>query len=486
MFTGQDTLGSIESSLQQQIGKIQALEDSIEGQQADIARLRRADIDDFRELARLKLGSVSGKDMLARLDKAERRALELMKRREATKKSVDGELAAIGDRLAELARKRTEQAQAADRAAAAIEDAEAATVARLNESSDYAARMDQAKALERQAVHAAEKAAQSEQEEDQKGDSYRADPLFMYLWNRHYSLPAYTASGLISWLDGKVARLISYDTARANYARLHELPIRLRGHADKLSAEAEAAVAAVKAVYADARTADGIDALDADLAREHQTLDQIDEEIRDAEAEQQELLSRKGAFAAGDDEDTKQAVEYLAGEYSRDDLMQLLQEAIATPLPEDDAIVGRIIRRLQERQDLEATLGQLKETLAVNNDQLIELREVRDQFKQQRYEGRGSVFADGALIGMVLSEFLNGALGRGGLWDEINRQQRTRRRSRSDSDWGPWGGGSNSRGGWGDIFRKGGRGGRGGGFGTGGGFGGGGSGGGGFRTGGSF
>ena len=57
-------------------------------------------------------------------------------------------------------------------------------------------------------MHADEKAARSEEEKLQKGEAYRNDRLFMYLWRRDFGLPGYRAWPLARWLDGKVARII--------------------------------------------------------------------------------------------------------------------------------------------------------------------------------------------------------------------------------------------------------------------------------------
>ncbi len=76
----------------------------------------------------------------------------------------------------------------------------------------------------------------------------------MYLWDRQYGLPGYKACGLTRWLDGKVARLIGFADARANYARLNEIPERLREHAAALKAQAESEFAALKHLDEAART----------------------------------------------------------------------------------------------------------------------------------------------------------------------------------------------------------------------------------------
>jgi uncharacterized membrane protein YgcG len=180
-------------------------------------------------------------------------------------------------------------------------------------------------------------------------------------------------------------------------------------------------------------------------------------------------------------------VELLAAELRQDDIMELRRQALSTPFPDDDLIVGRLLRREDEARMLQAALEGLKGSLAQHQERLRELRALRADFRRQRYDRAGSAFSDGALIALMLGNFLNGMLDRQTLWKIFKEQQRYRP-PRTDPTFGSggfgrgtvWGdaglgdilGGRPGRGGWGG----------GGGFGTGGGFGGGG----GFTTGGGF
>jgi len=71
---------------------------------------------------------------------------------------------------------------AAATAAAKVDAAQARTQARLDADPSYQAQRGRAQEAERTARHAAEKARLSAEELSQKGESYRGDPLFMYLW----------------------------------------------------------------------------------------------------------------------------------------------------------------------------------------------------------------------------------------------------------------------------------------------------------------
>jgi hypothetical protein len=301
----------------------------------------------------------------------------------------------------------------------------------------------------------------------------------MYLWQRDYGLPAYTARPLLRWLDGKVAQLIGFADARANFARLNEIPERLREHAERLKATAEREFVALKVLDTAAQQADGIPALEAQLASEQAKLDAIDARIEAAEADHQALQARKAAYATGEDEHTRKAVEYLAAELRRDDLAELRRAVLATPFPDDDLIVNRLLQRADETRELEASLESLKQTLGQYRRRLGELEAVRTDFKRHHYDRTGSTFSDGALIATLLNSFLSGMLDRGMLWKVLQEQQRYRPQ-RSDPSFGSGGFGRGSvwTGGLGGIPGRGGR--------SGGVFGGGPGRGGGFRTGGGF
>jgi hypothetical protein len=484
MISGRQTLVSIEETIAEERSKTDTVGQRVEALSASLVELQKADARDYRELAKVRLDHLAGGQLLQHLDQTEQQVLALLERRETAVAELAGRINAAEAARTALEAERSTQASDVDRAAEAVDEAEARTQAKLDADPAYQDQRQRAQEAERTAMHAEEKAASSEQEKEQKGEAYRSDPLFMYLWERSYGLPAYRANPLFRWLDGKVARLIGFTDARANYARLNEIPRRLREHADGLAAASEAQFQALRAMDTKARGADGIPALEEQLEQQQGKLDAIDQRIEAAETEHQALLAQKAAFASGEDEHTRKAVEYLAAELGRDDLMELRREALATPFPDDDLIVSRMLQRDDERRTTQATVQGIKDTLEQHRRRLADLEAVRTQFKRQRYDRAGSSFSDGAAIALMLGNFLNGMLDRQTLWKVLQEQQRYRPQ-RSDPTFGsggfgrgtPWGGGVGDLG---DIFGQLGHGGHG----RGGGFRGGG--GGGFRTGGGF
>ena len=143
------------------------------------------------------------------------------------------------------------------------------------------------------------KATQSEDELESKGAAYRADRLFTYLWERGYGTTDYRPGGglfcpLLRWLDGKVARLIGYADARPNYHRLQELPERLREHAERLQARAEAEFERLKQLDMEGRRNDGIPAIEERLAATEAALVQVQESMTALAGRNQEALAELG------------------------------------------------------------------------------------------------------------------------------------------------------------------------------------------------
>jgi hypothetical protein len=483
MISGREALGSIDQTLNQALQQIAAAESEIAAATERLVKQQKAQADGYRELARVRLDRLSDPELVEYLDHSDRQAVALLEARRDAIASLQQQLNDADRIRAQHEAERQHQSVQLDGAVAVVDQAEARTQARLADDPQYVAQRDHAEQAERKALHAAEKAGRSEEEREQKGAAYRQDALFQYLWKRRFGLPEYRAGGLVRWLDGKVARLIGFADARANFSRLNEIPLRLREHADHLRAEADREYAKLKELDEVARAADGIPALEAHVAKEQAVLDQIDERIQQGEQDNQALLREQASFATGDDEFTRRAIEFLSNEFRRDDLMELRRDAVNTPYPEDDVIVSRMLQGEQEHVQLEATIGDLKGLLEQHQQRLQELESLRRDFKRKRFDRVGSEFDKDSIIPLLLGQFLAGMLDRGMLWKVLQEHQRYRPR-RSDPGFGSGGFGRGTvwKGGMGDLgdiigsLGRGGFGGRGGGHGGGGGF----------RTGGGF
>ncbi|SDW89120.1 hypothetical protein [Thiocapsa roseopersicina] len=459
MMSGRQTLGEIDRAVDEARARVAAVEAQVEAAEQQLQAQRRGQLEDYKALARLRVGLLADAALLTHLDQSEQQVAALLSQRETALTLLKEQIQFAEAALRTLEAERNEQAARVDSAVQAADAAEARTQSRLAGDDAYMARRERATEAERKAAHAAEKADRSEAEREEKGVSYREDPLFMYLWKRRYGQSDYRAWALTRWLDGKVARLIGYAEAGANYARLNEIPERLREHAAALASAAEAEVAALKALDEAARVEDGIPALDAAIIEAQAALDAVDRRIAQARSDLQGLEVRRAFYAAGQDEYSAKALELVASELQRDDLMELRREALTTPFPEDDLIVARLLEREDERRRHDGALETLRESLVQARQRLDEVETLRTDFKRNRYDRADSQFGDAAMIAMMLGQFLNGALDRRNLWRVMQEQQRYRP-ERSDPGFGSgafgrgtvWGGGLGDARRPGDIF----------------------------------
>lgn len=487
MISGRQALGSIDQTLNQAHSQIADLQTGIAEATDRLMALRNTQAGDYRDLARVRVERLAGPELESQLDHAEQQVLALLADRDEAIARLQQEIVDAQRLREQHEAERKHQAAQLDGIVGVVDEAEAKTQSRLDLDPQYRAQREQAEQAERKALHADGKAGRSEEERQSKGEAYKQDPLFSYLWERKYGLPEYEAGGMARWLDGKVARLIGFADARANYFRLNEIPLRLREHADHLRELADTEFSRLQALDEDARTADGIPALEARVAEEQRVLDEIDERIGQGEESDQALQREQADYAAGTDEYTVRAIDFMANEFQLDELVTLRREAFNTPYPEDDMIVSRMLQREDDQQQIESSIEGLKASLEQQQKRLLELESLRTQFKRSRYDRAGSFFDNDSMLAVLLGQFVAGMLDRGMLWKVLQEQQRYRPR-RSDPGFGSGGFGRGTvwKGGMddlGDIIGGLGRGG----FGRrGGGLGGGSRGGGGFRTGGGF
>jgi hypothetical protein len=516
VISGREALGVIQTTIAEEKARTQEVEARLGAASQGLLRIdqRRAAL--LGDLARLRVGMLARDGAaggaaygaaVTRLDAADGQVLAALESRAKAAASLERSAAALEVRQVERQAERERRADVLERAAARVDEAEAATQARLAEDPAYVERRDAARAAERVAVHADEKATLAERELAAKGQTYDADPLFTYLWRRRYGTSAYRGWGLFRWLDGKVARLVRYEDARRNYQRLQELPVRLREHAERVGAEADAALTELAALDGSAREADGIPALEAERGREAERVAAADAEIERGAQELQAIRDQLELIARGEDPEYLAAVAFVAGELEQETLQTLRQEAVATPFPEDDAIVAQLLELERERAAQASMLAELKEASTRHRARTTDLERVRIDFTRRRFDQPDTVFPDAATIASLLAQLLNGTMTRDALWRVLEQQRRVAPR-RADPTFGsggfgrgsPWGGGGlppmggRPSGGFGGTGRAGGGAGPlgGGGFKPGGGIGGGGFkpgggiGGGGFRTGGGF
>ena len=232
----------------------------------ETTRLRARQAEAYKALARLRLDALRANQVSGALDAAERDALAAIEKGKAALAEIATRRAVLVDGIAAGEKTLDAHSERVEQAIDAVEALTDKTRARLADDPAWKAARDRVADIEAKAKAAAEKADQAEKDLAEKRKPYDADPLFTYLWQRGYGTSAYRAGPIARFFDARVARLVDYDPARANFYMLTEIPVRLRDHATRLNAAIAAAKSALVAFERKALEADGVAALEAAAA----------------------------------------------------------------------------------------------------------------------------------------------------------------------------------------------------------------------------
>jgi chromosome segregation ATPase len=454
MLTGSDTLHVINDHILQSQSKWENAGQRLDTLNSSLNILRLELGEQYRKLARIRLDEIRAGRLISSLDKADHAILTLVDERDRTLSELTSSLHESRVRQQEIEAERKTQQKLRDRSVEALERQLHETKVRVEQNDSYRLQKEKLERAVDVAERANEKASQAEADRTNKGKPYEDDSLFIYLWHRRYLSSEYRANRFIRSLDGWVARLINFKESRANYHMLLELPLRLREHATRLREEADGDVKALLEMEQKAARQDGIPKLQAELKKAEEHLHEIDDKIDKEEAHHQKLLQQQAEFSAGADKYSQKAIELQSAELENEDLLNLHRDALATPRPEDDAIVARL-RELREKQEqVSKEILSVKETQQQMQNTLAELGQLRRRFRRQSYDSTHSTFPAGFALPLLLGQLLTGAMSSGKVWKEIDRAQRFRH----SSEIGGFGGGDfGSGGGFGeDGFRTGG------------------------------
>ncbi len=210
MISGRQALGSIDQALNQAHTQIAEVQAGIAEATDRFLALKKTQADDYRDLARVRVERLAGPELDGQLDHAERQVLSLLADRDEAIARLNQEIVDAQRLREQHEAERKHQAAQLDGVVGVVDEAEEKTQERLDADPDYRARRELAEQAERKALHADDKAGRSEEEQQSKGEAYKQDPLFGYLWERKYGLPEYEAGGLsplAGWQGGAADRI---------------------------------------------------------------------------------------------------------------------------------------------------------------------------------------------------------------------------------------------------------------------------------------
>jgi hypothetical protein len=454
MFTGREALFSIEQAISRIRSDESRLDAALSAAIKEAARFRQEEAEGFRALARVKLDVIVRDHVITDLDTTERRALamienhrreveDLARRRDSSQVALDQVEATKHDRNQDLAN-----------VLESLDELRRRTAERLNAAPDWQAAKAAVDAAAKIAENADQKASRAEGDLAAKGKPYEDDPLFMYLWSKKHGQAEDKSSYFARFFDRKVARLVGYSDARASYAMLKEIPLRLREHAKNKQADLEAAKGRVAEIERQALVADGIELIEARVTVARTAMKtaedaviKITDELRLIEAHRQKALE------PGDEAVYGRAVDLLSEALAREDIRKLFQEAIRTATKADDQAVASITSARTALGKAENEVAQIRSEMRETARRRTELEGARDRARAAGYEDpRGTFGSDGKeIIGEVIGGILKGVL-QGGALDRVLRDSHRSPQGRSGPDvegtgsapsWpSPWGEGS--------------------------------------------
>lgn len=409
MISGRQAIAQIEDA----VARVRASEGQIDAALRsaieEASRLRAERGEAFRALARIRLDTLATEGVIGQIDAAERRALQLL---EGRKRALDAisrrrEAAATAHRKAEA--ERHARADAAEAALAAFEARQEELRPQIAASAEWKAQKAKLDAAAAMAEEADRKADVAEADREAKRVPYENDPLFMYLWSRRFGTADYAGSGLTRFIDRWVAGLVDYQSARANFTMLNEIPARLRAHATRQ----EEAIAAerdrlatletdIAAVAGAAVLKTALDVAKRDLAAAEETLAAAAKTLAEIDAEHDATLS------GVDDPLHKEAVEILAEADSRLDIRTLMAEARKTSTPDDEAVVRRIEELEARIEAADAEVTTLRREVRDLAKRRAEIERARDDARRSGYDRPHGGFANDVVIGQVIGGILGG------------------------------------------------------------------------------
>lgn len=455
--SGRETLASIEQTIADLRAREAALQETLEKITDERSQIIEQRLAAYRELAEVRTRHALSDGVIDEADRLSHRVANLLIARQKTIAEIRGRLAAADERRATLIRAREALGRRIEGLERVLDKLALDAREALAAEPDY--RDALAAAEEAASVHAkaAEKAARAETDRVEKGRAYEGDRLFMYLWRRGYGASTYRASGLFGgltrWLDGLVADHIGYHDARANYAVLTEIPVRLRAHVEALAADLKAKRRDVEA----RETAKVRELAGADVPgqlREARTAEtQNQEAVEQVSAELSDLSEQRNTYAEGRDAAFAKAIEMSAEFLGQERTTRLMQIARETPSPTDDEIAQRIARLdarvAKATGEIDAKTVEL-EKLFAKRDELVR---IAADFRRAHYDDPASVFRGNDVGTILLEELIRGAIDGADYWARARRRQAWRRRPadsyRRSENFPPFGGGWGS-GDWGD------------------------------------
>lgn len=461
---GRETLHQIEQTIADLRAREHALKSELEAITAARSDLIVQRLGAYRELAEVRTRHALSDGVIDEADRLSSRVENLLIARLKTVTELNARLEAADQSHTKLISQRETLADRIEKLELLLDELALKAREAMSSNGDYRRELEALEQAGLTLTKASDKAVRAEQDRLEKGKAYEQDPIFMYLWRRQYGVAAYRPTGffggLIKWLDGKLVHMIGYRDARANYAILNEIPVRLNAHVEALEQD----LRAKKQVVDNREIAKIREIANADLPGQLRQARAAETENRQAfekvAAELSDVGEQINKYAEGRDPAFIKAVDMSAEFLGQKKTSRLMQLARETATPSDDQIVSRIANIDDEvakaSKEIDAKIRELEKLF----DKRDELVRIAANFRRARYDDSASVFRGKDAGAILLEQLIRGAITGADYWSRSRRRQSWRKRPadpfRRSENFPPF---DDLFGGWGDDRGGGGKGG---------------------------
>lgn len=259
-------------------------------------------------------------------------------------------------------------------------------------------------------------------ERDTKRTAYEADEHFMYLRARKFGTAAYSSFfPFVRALDRRLANALNFPEANSDYEQLLSTPDGIVERLDNQKPEHEkvhAALTVLEHEFFDV-TKPKHEELDDLKLRRQQVIDQTDQHGRELTEINQFLADA----ATSDDADLKKIVSQFADQVARLGFSTLKDMAEKTSSDEDNAILVRVQRIVDELADLDGQLDVEKQKLSACDQKLAGLRRIENEIESRNWNGSGHSFS-GIDAADLAGAFLRGMLSESSIIGQLGSSHR--------------------------------------------------------------
>ncbi len=394
-----------------------------------LSEVTRKQAQAYADIAKVRLDILGDGRSDQSLGYADRQAVKLLaahaKQEARLSKKADASLAKITK--LEAARRSAEDL--VEQAVTAYEIAAEACRTKLLKDPDYLALMDAENAAEATIERARAKQELAEADVSKKGAPYRNDPYFSYLQNRRFGTKEAKGWFLTKGFDALIARRSKYTEAALGYQRLRDIPVRLAAHVEDLTEKHLGTQTALHKAEQAILVREGVTKLKKASLAAQRKLEKIDLNIETGEEKYREIRALQSKVSTGDSVPYREATDLLVEALRRKNLPSLKRLAAQTVSEDDDFAIRRIVELADTAQDLQDDKQEAQRLLEKYEDSLKDLEKLRRKFKNRRFDAPSSTFPGGGMMGPLLGQLIGGLLSSSDVWRQIERAQRTVRRT---------------------------------------------------------